>query len=88
MTPGVQYQQIPFGTVKQCEVADVFIHGKSAGLMLIPEGERIPTICLFDKASADGVAKGDRGSMTFTPGGPLGGYWKFSKESADGRSTN
>ena len=56
MTPGVQYQQIPFGTVKQCEVADVFIHGKSAGLMLIPEGERIPTICLFDKASADGVA--------------------------------
>ena len=79
MTPGLQFTPVEFGTCKPCEVADVFIHGNSAGLMLIPDGEQLPTLCLFDKASAAGVVKGDRGSMTFTPGGPLGGYWKFAK---------
>jgi hypothetical protein len=67
--------------MKPCEVADVFVHGGSAGLMLIIEGEQAPTLCLGDKASAEGVVKGDRGTMTFTPGGPLGGYWKFTKAS-------
>lgn len=76
---GLIINHVPFGTSKPCRVDEVFRRGNAAALMLFPDGEDRPTLCLFDRASAEGVQKGDRGTMTFTQGGPMGGYWKFEK---------
>lgn len=78
---GVVYQRIPYGTVRKCRVDDVVQQGSASMLIVFADGEETtPTLILGDRASADGVAKGDRGTITFTAGGVLGGYWKFKKE--------
>ncbi len=36
-------------------------------------------ICVGDAGDASAIP-GDKGTLTFTKGGPTGGYWKFQKD--------
>lgn len=48
---------------------------------LILDDQREMHVCV-GRDCADFTAKdGDEGTLTFTKGGPTGGYWKFTKDS-------
>lgn len=68
----------PYGTTRQATVE---------GVVPQPDGRRIHIAIddqheghlLLGDAADENAGAGDRGILTFTRGGPLGGYWKFTK---------
>lgn len=68
----------PYGTQKRVRVLGV----EPAMCMIVSDG--IEGYVLVD-AIPEGVQDGDAGTITFTEGGPLGGYWKFEKDVEVGR---
>lgn len=73
--------KLPFGTQKPCKVHDVIAHGVYAGLVIFADGEPNPYLLLHQKDAVEGIAKGDRGTLTLTRGGPHKAYWAFEKVS-------
>jgi hypothetical protein len=64
----------PYGTEKQVKV----IHADEKKRFIIcADGDKEAYVLLYtDTADAK---ENDRGVITFTQGGPLGGYWKFTR---------
>lgn len=75
----------PYGTTRRATVlktswrpAGLNPRAPSGQLLMDEVGEG--HICVGDTC-ADPTAKvGDKGTLTFTQGGPTGGYWKFVKD--------
>lgn len=67
----LQKRTWPYGTKKNVEVVDV----AGSVLALIDDNEEGFLLMWPQVESAP--AKGDRGMITFTEGGPTGGYWKY-----------
>lgn len=63
----------PYGTQKRVKV----IHIETS--VLVVSDEKDEGFILAGEIT-DGVCVGDTGSITFTEGGPLGGFLKFAKE--------
>lgn len=70
----------PYGTRKQVKVLD---RGRDDGRPFLIAGE-LPNfvelfVLVFDRSHADALAAkiGDAGEITFTAGGPTGGYWDY-----------
>ena len=76
----VQTKTWPYGTTLRGVVFVARItsqHSKSAQLIIDKTNEGHVLI----GSAADFTAKdGDEGTLTFTKGGPTGGYWKFVKD--------
>jgi hypothetical protein len=50
-------------------------------LVTLVEDEKGEGHILLGDSAGDATAKeGDKGTITFTRGGPLGGYWQFKKD--------
>lgn len=75
----------PFGTTRRAKV----IHAKYRPKGLDPRaatGQFIVDhlneghICVGEECADFSAKDGDAGTLTFTKGGPTGGYWKFKKD--------
>jgi hypothetical protein len=64
----------PYGTQKRVKVTHVSGHC----LVCIDEGDEVHMLIGID---TDGAKTSDVGIITFTQGGPMGGYWKFERTS-------
>ena len=75
----------PYGTTRRGVVCIARWHPKSLPAdttdgQLIRDELNEMHICVGEQC-ADFTAKaGDSGTLTFTQGGPTGGYWKFTKD--------
>ena len=70
----------PYGTIKQARVLGVknFTDGTQVAVL-----EEVGTREAFIlHQMPEQIADGDSGIITFTQGGPTGGYWKFAKHDA------
>lgn len=47
---------------------------------LIKDDQDEMHICVGESCADFTASKGDTGTLTFTEGGPTGGYWKFVKD--------
>jgi hypothetical protein len=64
----------PYGTTRKGSVVDVI-----RGTIIITD-ENMEGHILTKTCCPQRVRSGDVGTLTFTKGGPTGGYWKFEKE--------
>ena len=66
----------PYGTKRRAKVRGVETEGMTTALVVQDElGE---AHILIGTGSVG--EEGDRGTITFLQGGPMGGYWKFEKQ--------
>lgn len=68
------------GKTRRCTVLDVIRTSRS--LVLIAQDDDRPGeahVCFYAHDAVQAVP-GDRGTLTFTAGGPTGGYWRFMRE--------
>ena len=77
----------PYGTTRRAKVEMVRFHPRelaveaSDGQLLVDElGEM--HICVGEQCADFTASEGDLGTLTFTQGGPTGGYWRFVKDTA------
>lgn len=69
-----------FGATRRAEIVS------SEPGLLIAEDEHgeahllLLTVNALQPLPAPEFAEGDRGTLTFTAGGPMGGFWKFTKD--------
>lgn len=63
----------PYGMQKRV----IVIEQQGPSILIVADGTE--GFVLIDSIPA-GILPGDVGSITFTEGGPLGGYWKFEKD--------
>jgi hypothetical protein len=74
----------PYGTQRRAEVIYVRKHHSyrsAVGAMVALADDQGDAHIIF--ASADeALSAGDRGVLTFTQGGPSGGYWAFRKDNS------
>ena len=76
----VHRERVQVGAVKRCTVLDVIRTPRITGLVCQPDGESaVAHICLYRPWDV-AAEPGDRGTLTFAAGGPLGGYWQFEGE--------
>ena len=76
----VQTKTWPYGTTLRGTVFVAKItsqHSKTAQLVI---DERNEGHVLVGNAADFSAVQGDDGTLTFTKGGPTGGYWKFIKD--------
>lgn len=67
------------GTVRVARMKHPF-KAKASDAQLIVDEKMEMHVCIGEQC-ADFTAKdGDTGTLTFTQGGPTGGYWKFTKD--------
>lgn len=66
-----------FGTVIRCEVIDVSTRGRYC--LTICKSDEYPgeAFVLLAGAGENAAAVGDRGTLTFMPGGPHGGHFIY-----------
>lgn len=76
----VATRHVEFGTVKPVRVDAVITHGSYVGVVCIAADEPKSPYILLHRKDGISAAEGDRGVITFTRGGPLGGYWKFERQ--------
>lgn len=73
----------PYGTKRKAKVVDASTHsvyGKDV-LVLLLKDENDEGHALVG-TNVEAFAAGTEGTITFTQGGPFGGYWKFEKVEA------
>lgn len=78
----------PYGAVKSAEIViieRVRIHrGYEAVIAgcaeLLADGSRGEGFIIAGDTDLAELAVGDRGTITFRPGGPTGGYWDFRRD--------
>jgi hypothetical protein len=63
----------PYGTQKQVTV----IHVDRRFIICADEEDKAGYVLLG--TNSEGAKENDKGIITFTEGGPMGGYWKFKK---------
>jgi len=68
------HKHVEFGTQVGCVVKDYSLDRK----MLICHGDENKMYILAGNEPDSDFREGDRGILTFTEGGPMGGYWKFT----------
>lgn len=69
----------PYGTTRKATVEEVIKERKCVFMVLTDEtGEG--HLLMDGPGQYEGLHGGDTGTLTFTQGGPLGGYWRFEKE--------
>jgi len=69
------------GTVRIARMQNPF-YAKTSDAQIIVDDQKEMHACVGESC-ADFTAKdGDTGTLTFTQGGPTGGYWKFTKDPA------
>lgn len=73
----------PYGTKRRARVLErstAKVGGQTVRVMVLEELDRKEAHVLVGNECCDaGANRGDEGTLTFTQGGPTGGYWKFSK---------
>jgi hypothetical protein len=77
----MQTKTWPYGTVKQVKVVErrsAKFKGQAVEVVLCVEPASNEGFVLMDRGVLAQV--GEEGFITFTNGGPTGGYWKYSKE--------
>lgn len=50
-----------------------------------PESPEAADLCVYPRGGIEASA-GDEGTLTFTDGGPTGGYWLFARDADPGRA--
>ena len=65
----------PYGTVLEVKVVERVIAGGARALICTEPKSGEGFVLFGDKSDAK---PGDTGTITFTQGGPTGGYWKYS----------
>lgn len=68
----------PYGTTRRGRVIHSFASIGARGMLV--ECERGEGHVLLGDAGDISAGIGDYGTLTFTEGGPTGGYWKFTKD--------
>lgn len=68
----------PYGTQKQVTV--IHVEEPQKRFIICVDEMRAGYVLIF--TDGDKAQVNDKGIITFTQGGPLGGYWKFTKESS------
>jgi hypothetical protein len=85
----MQTRTWPYGTAKQVIVREfkwASNRGQPVSILLVEddwpvrEAYREAYVLLNDLMGQTEYQPGQRGTITFTQGGPTGGYWKFSPE--------
>ncbi len=70
----MQAKTWPYGTTRKGVVEK-----SGNGWQIVVDATREAHV-LMRGAQDDSAEVGDRGTLTFTDGGPTGGYWKFVKD--------
>jgi hypothetical protein len=75
----IQTRTWPYGTTRLAKVVECIKqrHHLKAQVLTDELGEGH---VLLAGAQDESAKTGDRGTLTFTKGGPTGGYWKFKKD--------
>lgn len=68
----------PYGTTRRCRVEDVILSRRLSTVIAIDELDE--GHLLFYRRDQVEARKGDVGTLTFTAGGPTGGYWLFTRD--------
>lgn len=66
----------PYGTLRPVEVADIDRRG-SPPIVTVVDNAGEGYILVGGIDDPEHVQIGDRGEITFTKGGPTGGYWRY-----------
>jgi hypothetical protein len=73
----------PYGTVKQVTVFAFnrcYHQGKRCTILAVTAEDDKEAYLMVNGPDEPTRKKGDRGTITFTQGGPTGGYWKFTPD--------
>jgi hypothetical protein len=74
----------PYGTKREVVVCGVETLQAGSRVLFCQSinqaGQKEMDVCLFGKnhKAAEAAREGDRGVLTFTEGGPTGGYWDYA----------
>lgn len=71
-------QTVPFGTRKSGAVAEVISQGTHNAIIFMADDEPEEAYVLLGAESS--FSAGDRATITFQPGGSMGGFWHIEKE--------
>jgi hypothetical protein len=74
----------PYGTVKRGVVVCVEAAGRTRIVAFAADGEPREGFILAGQAGLSKARKGQRGTITFSRGGPTGGYWHWEPEAGQG----
>lgn len=73
----IQFKTHPYGTTRRATVIDVVGNSRMPAHVVRDEHDDVHVLtCGAEDTSA---IIGNTGTLTFTNGGSLGGYWKFKK---------
>lgn len=64
----------PYGTIKAVEVLAV----EAPNLLICVDGNKEGYVLIWSDGEEQTAKVGDKGKITFMPGGPLGGYWRYA----------
>jgi hypothetical protein len=68
----------PFGTVKEVEILDVLEAGNIMTIVARETADEREGFVLVYRRGTVSASIGDRGTITFSEGGPTGGYWALT----------
>ncbi len=74
----MQTRTWPYGTIKSVNVRGVKNFTDGMQVIVLEEPGTREAFVLHQLPQE--IASGDSGKITFTQGGPTGGYWEFSKD--------
>ena len=69
----------PYGTQKQVTIIGKAAKGRYIGLVCHEAGSKEAFVCIYSASHPTAVSarEGEKGTLTFTEGGPTGGYWDY-----------
>lgn len=70
----------PYGTTRRGIVVTKLEPPNMTPAQLIKDDQGEGHICVGDACADFSAGEGDTGTLTFTEGGPTGGYWRFRKD--------
>lgn len=69
----------PYGTVKKATVIHTILDSNPKAI-LVKADDSEGFLLIGEETFPKDLAIDDKGEITFTQGGPTGGYWKFTKD--------